>query len=221
MHIITSNQPSLELGFGGYTCNWGAHICGLYETVGERDEIVFGFLNRGDDAGDLQLYIPSERSPEDFRQKYGRLYGTCACHLDDPDRFRILTARDIYYPEGVFSPWKMDEGLNAFFRESQKKGPRNIRGIAEMVWALEAIPGAELLMVYESRLNYFLPSRPWVGICLYNVGKFSGSVIMNVLRTHPYTISRGVITENPFYQTPDEWLRMNAPEYLGTSAVNA
>ena len=214
MHIATSEQSSLELGFGGYTCNWGVHMCGLYETADERDEIVFGFLHTGDVEGDLQLYCHSERSPEDFRQKYGRMYGGCACRLNDRERFRILSARDLYYPDGVFSPWKMDEGLGSFFRESQEKGPRNVRAMAEMAWALTAIPGVEFLMAYESRLNYFIPGKPWVSICLYNVSKFSGATVMNVLRTHPYTISRGVITENPYYQDPDVWLSVNAPEFL-------
>jgi hypothetical protein len=83
-----------------------------------------------------------------------------------------------------------------------------------MVWALEAIPGVEHLMAYESRLNYFIPGKPWISICLYNLNKFSGSTIMGVLRTHPYSISGGVITENPFYQDPDEWLATNAPQFL-------
>ena len=31
MHIKTSNQPELKLGIGDYACNWGVHICSLYE----------------------------------------------------------------------------------------------------------------------------------------------------------------------------------------------
>jgi hypothetical protein len=214
MHIKTSNQSSLELGFGKYTCNWGAHLCGLYETEIERDEIIFGFLHQGDEDGDLQLYCPSEQSETDFKQKYAALYHDCAHHPDDPSCFQIYSAKDLYYPEGEFSPWAMDEGLQSFFSESQKGGTSNIRATAEMAWALEAIPGIEHLMVYESRLNYFIPGKPWISICLYNVNKFSGSIIMNVLRTHPYTISGGVITENPYYQNPDKWLAKNAPQFL-------
>ena len=37
MHIQTSDQEALSLGIGGYSCNWGPHICGLYETEKERD----------------------------------------------------------------------------------------------------------------------------------------------------------------------------------------
>jgi len=66
MHIQTSNQEQLNLGFNNYTCNWGLHICGLYETEAERDEIILGFLYTGDIEGDLQLYCPVERTKENF-----------------------------------------------------------------------------------------------------------------------------------------------------------
>lgn len=214
MFIKTSDQPALSLGFGDYRCNWGVHICGLYETVAERDEIVFGYLKQGDADGDLQLYCPVEQTEAEFKHKYAAFYPELAGHVDNAERFRISSARDLYYPDGVFSPWAMDDGLEAFYRESQASGPRNVRATAEMVWALEAIPGVEHLMAYESRLNYFIPGKPWISICLYNVAKFSGDVVMGVLRTHPYTISGGIITENPFYQDPDIWLAANAPQFL-------
>jgi hypothetical protein len=214
MHIQTSTQPILKLGFGDFTCNWGVHIAGLYETEAERDEIVFGFLKQGDQAGDLQFYCPTEHSVSDFKQQFAVRCPDCAVHLDLGSRFQIMEPRDLYYPDGVFSPLAMDEGLNEFYVESQRNGPRNVRATAEMVWALEAIPGVEHLMAYESRLNYFIPGKPWISICLYDVNRFSGAIIMDVLRTHPYTISRGVITENPYYQDPDQWLARYAPEFL-------
>lgn len=214
MHIETSDQESLSLGFGNYTCNWGAHVCGLYETAEERDEIVMGFLHAGDEAGDLQLYCPCERTEEDFRVEYARRNPCCADHPDDGERFSLLAAKDLYYPSGEFSPWAMAEGLEGFYATSQEKGKRNIRATAEMVWAKGTVPGVEGLMAYESRLNYFIPGKPWVSICLYNLNEFSGAEIMNVLRTHPWSISRGVITENPYYMDPDEYLAAHAPQFL-------
>ncbi|MFP4033468.1 MAG: MEDS domain-containing protein [Desulfococcaceae bacterium] len=214
MHIHTSDQEALALGFGGYCCNWGVHLCGFYETEEERDEIICGFLHQGDLDGDLQLYCPVEQNSERFRQTYRHRFPDGGTNLDDPDRFRIQSARELYYPDGTFSPLAMDEGLEAFFEESQRNGPRNIRGTAEMAWALEAIPGAEHLMAYESRLNYFIPGKPWISICLYNLARFSGAQIMQALQTHPYAISGGVITENPFFRDPDEWLAANAPQFL-------
>lgn len=217
MHIKTSNQATLKLGFGNYSCNWGVHIAGLYETEAERDKILMGFLHQGNLEGDLQLYCPVERTPAGFKQAYSHRYPECAPHLADDNRFQLLSARSLYYPTGVFSPWAMDDGLEAFFVVSQQKGSRNIRATTEMVWALEVIPGVEHLMAYESRLNYFIPGKPWISICLYNLSRFSGSTIMDVLRTHPYTISGGIITENPYYQDPAIWLAKNAPQFLSHS----
>ncbi len=215
MHIHTSAQEPFHMGFGDYTCNRGVHMCGLYETEEEKNSIVFGFLKQGILDGDMQLYCPCESSECDFKKKFTRFCPECESHVNDPDYFSILSAKELYYPDGVFSPRAMDEGLNSFYAESQKKGWRNIRATAEMVWALEAIPGVELLMVYESRLNYFIPGKPWISICLYNVNRFSGAQIMNVLRTHPFAISGGIISQNPYYIHPDKWLAEHAPEYLG------
>lgn len=215
MHVHTSDQSTLRLGIGDYTCNWGVHIAGLYETEAERDDILLGFLHEGALARDLQLYCMTERSIADFGTSYEDKFDDRTVPLLGDERvFRLKTARELYYPTGIFSPWDMDDGLNAFFADSQRHGPRNVRATAEMAWALEAIPGSEHLMAYESRLNYFVLDKPWISICLYDVTRFSGAVIMDVLRTHPYTINGGVITENPYYQNPDVWLAANAPEFL-------
>ena len=214
MYIKTSNQEKLELGIGNYSCNWGIHIAGLYETDVERDEIINGFLKQGVLTGDMQLYCPTEQTEEKFKEKFIKMCPDCAAKVEDHEHFSISSAKELYYPNGTFSPIAMDKGLDAFFEESQKNGKRNIRATAEMVWALEAIPGVEHLMAYEARLNYFIPNKPWISICLYNTSKFSGSIIMNVLKTHPYTINGGVLMQNPYFVDPEKWLSENAPQFL-------
>ena len=214
MYIKTSDQEILQLGIGNYSCNWGTHICGLYESEKERDEIVFGFLRQGHLAGDLQLYSPVERSQDEFYQEFSAFYPECSTNLHKPEHFNLISAKDLYYPNGVFDPKHMDVALNDYYINSQTSGKRNVRATAEMVWALEAIPGIEYLMAYEARLNYFIPGKPWISICMYNVNRFSGSMIINVLRTHPFTINGGVITKNPYYVHPDKWLSENAPQFL-------
>jgi hypothetical protein len=215
MHIKTSNQETLNLGFGNYTCNWGLHIAGLYETEEERDEIVFGFFEQGLKDNDLGLFCPAERSLMEFKRAFAHHCPQCNEVIqNNSENFTVKSPKEFYYPNGTFSPWEMDESLKAYFDFSQQKGPRNVRASAEMAWALEAIPGVDDLMAYESRLNYFIPGKPWISICLYNVNKFKGKTIMGVLRTHPFTISGGIITQNPYYQDPDKWLEENAPQFL-------
>jgi hypothetical protein len=43
-------------------------------------------------------------------------------------------------------------------------------------------------------------------VCTYDVTKFSAAVVMDILRTHPQVIVGGILRENPFYVSPDEFL---------------
>lgn len=214
MHLNTSNQEKLILGIGNYSCNWGIHIAGLYETAEERNTIIHGFLAQGMKNEDIQLYSPAEQTAEEFKQDFATHCPDCKEKLENQEYFTISLPKDLYFPDGTFSPVAMDAGLNKFYHSSQKQGKRNVRATAEMVWALGAIPGVEHLMAYEARLNYFIPGKPWISICMYNTTKFSGSVIINVLKTHPFILNGGVLMQNPYYEDPAKWLSENAPQFL-------
>jgi len=214
MYYKTSDQERINLGFGGHECNNGMHFCGFYETEQERDEIILGYLRQGLVDKAHVLYTPTERSADDFFNKFAEKYPEEKGLLHDNPLLTVNSAKDLYYQGGVFSPLQMNKNLDSFFTESQKDGKVNIRTTAEMVWALDMQLDKTQLMAYESRLNYFIPGKPWVSICMYNLSRFDGKTIMTVLQTHPYTISKGgIVTKNPFYVHPDQWLAANAPEY--------
>ena len=77
------------------------------------------------------------------------------------------------------------------------------RLVANMEWALEDRPGVRDIVEYESRLNYILPKYDDTVVCTYDLGKFSASAVMDILRTHPMVIVGDVMQENPFYTPPD------------------
>jgi hypothetical protein len=220
MYYKTSEQEQINLGFGGHECNNGMHFCGLYETEQERDDIILGYLRQGLTDKAHVLYTPTERTRENFIETFSRKYPEEKELINGNPHLILNTAKDLYYQDGVFSPVRMTSNLNNFFKESQKQGKVNIRTTAEMVWALDMKLDKTMLMAYESRLNYFIPAKPWISICMYNLSRFDGKTIMNVLQTHPYTISKGgMVTKNPYYIHPDEWLAQNAPEYKQYSLV--
>jgi len=41
----------------------------------------------------------------------------------------------------------------------------------------------------------------------YDLTKFSGDLVIDVMRTHPMIIIGGILQENPFFVPPDEFLR--------------
>ena len=74
-------------------------------------------------------------------------------------------------------------------------------------WALGDSPGVEDLLEYETRVNYFLPKYDDLVVCTFDLNKFGGGVVLDILRTHPMVIIGGILQENPFFVPPDEFLR--------------
>ena len=78
---------------------------------------------------------------------------------------------------------------------------------ANMEWSLRECPGVEQLVEYESRLNYLLSQFDDVVVCTYDLSRFSATVVMDILRTHPMVIIGGILQENPFYLPPEDFLQ--------------
>jgi hypothetical protein len=215
MHLKTSDLAVMSLGFGGYTCNWGTHFCGLYESEAERDTIMYGFLGQGLRERELLVCCPDEGQ---YDHALDRVRAQCP-DVEGPDRdsFRLLHSRELYHPQGFFSPRDMLKAHDDIWDENLSRGARNVRGTAEMGWALAKIPGIEDLMAYESLLNMFIWGKAWISICLYDVNRFPGATIMKVLQTHPFVITGGGIFENPYFVHPEKWLAERAPQFLKAS----
>jgi hypothetical protein len=59
-------------------------------------------------------------------------------------------------------------------------------------------------------------------ICAYDLSKFSASVAIDVMRTHPMVIIGGVLEENPFFVPPDQFLlELRERELVHRGAIRA
>jgi hypothetical protein len=80
------------------------------------------------------------------------------------------------------------------------------------------MPGVHDIVEYESKLNRLLDKYPvHTAICAYDLNKHSGSVVMDILRTHPLVLVGGIIQENPLYVPPEQFLE----ELKARRAANA
>jgi hypothetical protein len=78
---------------------------------------------------------------------------------------------------------------------------------ANMEWSLEDFPGTDDIVEYETRLNDVTSRFDDVVICTYDLNRFSATVVMDILRTHPQVIVGGILQENPFYLPPEQFLQ--------------
>jgi hypothetical protein len=76
-----------------------------------------------------------------------------------------------------------------------------------MDWLFQDKPAVNNLVEYEARLNHVLSRYNAPVICNYDLSKFSASVAMDIMRTHPLVIIGGLLRENPFFVPPEQFLQ--------------
>ena len=90
--------------------------------------------------------------------------------------------------------------------EANRASGAPMRLMGHMEWALETVPGVTDIVEYETKLNLVSPNYPDPIVCVYDLNRHSGGVVMDILRTHPMVIIGGVLQENPMYIPPAEFL---------------
>jgi hypothetical protein len=195
------------------------HICAFFHSPEERDKILMPFFKEGIDRGEKIFHVVDAR----HRQEHLSSCKACGIDVESAEKSGQLEVRvweDAYLKDGYFDGDRMVQILNKVLIEArQKYGLTRLMG--NMEWALEALPGVGDIVEYEAKLNYLLPHCADPIVCVYDLNKHSGSVIMDILRTHPMVIVGGVLQENPLYVPPDEMLaELRARRDNGNGAQN-
>ena len=76
-----------------------------------------------------------------------------------------------------------------------------------MEWAADGHSHVDDLIEFESRVNDVWRRHDDVVICTYNLAKFGGDTVIDIMRTHPMIIIGGILQQNPFFVPPQEFLR--------------
>lgn len=196
---------TLDFGIPGVEVAQGDHLCAFYRGLRDRDRVLIPYLRAGLVVGDKCLCVVDATDPE-------TVLAELRCHLDADRRVAerqldVLASQHTYLHTGGFRTDRMIEFWDGAVRSALGEGGFSfVRAVGEMTWALRDVPGVDELVGYESRLNRFVPLHPQVILCLYDLERFSGELIMDILKTHPKILVRGMVTENPYYLEPEEFL---------------
>jgi hypothetical protein len=181
------------------------HACAFFHTKEEEYQIILPFVKDGLHTGDKNYqFVDKGRRAERLASLKESGIDTAAAEQDG--LLEVLSWEEVYLRDGRFDQRAMLTMLEDLFSGSKQQGFGMTRLWANMEWALEDFPGVHDIVEYESRLNDILPKYNQVTVCTYDVTRFSASVMMDILRTHPQVIIGGILRENPYYVSPDEFL---------------
>ncbi len=175
------------------------HACAFVMGPSEEQAIIEPFLVEGMKRGEKAVYIvdPALRDEHEGRLRPSAPAG---------DLLDVTTWNDAHLKGGGFDPERMMASLEELIRTHAATGKPPMRVVGQMGWVFSNPPGIEQLVAYEATVNELLNRGKTPTVCVYDVRRLSGSMMVDLLRAHPLTIMNGVLHENPFYTPAQEML---------------
>jgi hypothetical protein len=178
------------------------HVCAFFSSREEEYEVLSPFFKEGLDGGEKAIHIVNPALVQDhLRRLAARGIDTAKCVACD--QLQVLPWDQAYLANGEFDQDRMLETVQAAFDKGRADGFPRLRIMGNMDWAFANQPGTEQLIEYEARVNEVLARNRQPAICVYDIAKLSGTMMMDILRSHPLTLVNGVVHENPFYTPPE------------------
>jgi len=198
-------SESHSVHFAGGDLGGQRHICAFFNSIDEEHRVLRSFIKEGLDRGEKAFHVVD---PE-LREEHLKLLAGAGINVPraiDTGQLEVRRWQDAYLRGDHFDQNAMLALIEEVLQSADTDGYPLTRLLAHMEWALLDKPGVDNLVEYEARLNYVLPKYNDPVICTYDLSKFSASVTMDILRTHPVVIIGGILQENPFFVPPDQFL---------------
>jgi DcmR-like sensory protein len=200
---MATTLPPVRLA--GRTISQTNHICAFFNSREEQNKVLMPFFKEGYDQGEKLFHVVDSGLHREHR---------CACQQGGIDvekaeasgQLEIQDWEHSYLQDGYFDTDRMIRTVEEMLHKNRPRFER-IRVTGNMEWALQKLPGVTDVIEYETKLNYVLPKYPDAFVCVYDLNRHSGSIVMDILRTHPMVIIAGVLQENPLYVPPDEFMQ--------------
>lgn len=205
MNSRSTNQEQ-PIRFAGSELGGRLHICGFFRTPEEEYHLLLPFIREGIERGEKAFHVVDPKLRDDHLRRMESA-GIDVAQAEESGQFELCNWEQVYLRDGYFDQDRMLETWHDVLVAAGERGFSRTRLVAHMEWALEDREGVSDLLEYEARFNLMHQGNRDLVICTYDLTRFSGDVIMGVLRTHPMVIIGGVLQENPFFIPPERFLQ--------------
>jgi CheY-like chemotaxis protein len=209
-HGVRGREVNMITSGGSVQCASGIlgqhrHICAFFNSVDEEHRVLRSFIKEGFERGEKAFHIVDPQVWEDHLRRLAKA-GIDVQQAMGTGQLELRRWQDAYLRGDCFD----QDGMLALIEEVLQSGAESgyplTRFISHAEWALVDKAGIENWLGYETRVNYLLPKYHDPVICCYDLSKFSASVVIDLMRTHPVVIIGDVLQENPFFVPPDQFL---------------
>ncbi|MEP6634024.1 MAG: MEDS domain-containing protein [Luteimonas sp.] len=184
------------------------HACAFFSSSKEEDRVLAKFIGEGTERGHRTIHTVA---PHQCAEHAARLTaaGVNVAAARANGRFRMQDWNVTHRPDGMFDPKRTLDCFERQMNQAHEDGFPLVSFVTHMEWALEGTPVVDSLLEYEALANeaWMRQRKPTHSvICVYDSSRFGADLLVDVMRTHPFTIVDGLVQENPNFVPPDEFL---------------
>jgi signal transduction histidine kinase len=180
----------------------------IYESPEDRFAVAVPFIQIGLNRGEKCIWIADDGMEVVVRDAM-HAHGIDVERAVATNSLVLARKEDAFLKHGAFDPDRMPRFWADATAEAARQGFSALRATGETEWLLSGPPGHERWHEYESQLTHVLASLNSFALCQYNRQQLPPEFILNVIRTHPTVIYRGVVCRNMYHVPPDEYLATN------------
>jgi MEDS: MEthanogen/methylotroph, DcmR Sensory domain len=207
MHEVDAMKKlTPPIPFAGSELGESRHVCAFFNDDDEEYRVLLPFIKAGFDCGDKAIHVVNPGQHEDHLRRLAGA-GVDAEAARQSGQFELRTNTETYLRDGKFDQFRMLDAFEQLASATAKEGFPRSRIVCHMEWAIDAGSHIDKVVEFESRVNEVWLHHEDAVICTYNLSKFSGDTVIDIMRTHPMVIIGGTLQENPFFVPPDVFLR--------------
>lgn len=183
------------------------HVCAFFNSRDEEYEALNPFYAQAIANGEKNFHIVDPALVDDHRARL-EASGIDTRHCEACGQLEVVSWPDAYLDnDGRFDKVRMLALVDRLTGSGRDAGFSRLRIMGNMDWAFGDTPNAPDLIGYEAEVNEIIERNRQPAVCVYDMAKLSGAMLMDVLRTHPLTLINGIVQENPFFTPPSEMIK--------------
>jgi MEDS: MEthanogen/methylotroph, DcmR Sensory domain len=199
-------KVSAPIPFAGFQLGESRHVCAFFNSDDEEYRVLLPFIKDGFECGDKAIHVVSPDRHSDHLKRLDAA-GIDAQAAQLSGQLELRTNTETYLSDGQFDQHRMLDAFEQLASDTVRAGFPRSRIVCHMDWAVEAGSHVDSLVEFESRVNEVWLRKEDAVICTYNLAKFGGDTVIDIMRTHPMIIIGGILQQNPFFVPPEEFLR--------------
>ena len=192
---------------------WGTHFCHFYETTDDLLDTLVPYFRAGLESREFCVWVIADPLTEGDAR---RALGHTVTSLRD---IEILPAQEWYLADTTFDPKRVMGAWNDKLAAALGRGHEGLRIGGQISW----LPATQWkdFCDYEKALSESLTDQPMTLLCAYPVGARGVAEILDVARTHHFSLARRQgqweVFEPPELDRPNEQIRRRDEEQLRKS----